>query len=431
MHLLIDDTYYLTNDDIFIAKKGKNIDYNDLVLKAKNKNPYKIISNKKNKDLNIEYVNNIKRFEKEYIKNLKVKPTIIGVTGTNGKTSTSTIIYNLLKNDNKDIMLIGSNGVYYNNIYYKTRNTTPSKLSIYYLINKYLSNNSYLIIELSSQGYNRISTFNFDYLIFTNLTEEHLDYHKTMNRYFRAKLKILNLVKDKRNLFINEDDKYGQKIIKKYKTCQKFSLKNLNIKSLNPISLIYENKEYKSNLCGRFNVYNILASIKLLKKLKIDNINNLLNTNIIIEGRNNIFEYNNNKIIIDYAHTPFSFENIISHYFKLCNKLYILFGFGGNKDQKKRSKMLDIAYKYSNNIILCEDNSRDEPFYKIIFSAIKKDYENLIIIKERKEAIKYALSKLNNNDCLLILGKGNEDYILKNKIKVQYSDIKEVEKWIQ
>ena len=148
--LIVDDTLYLSKGDIYLLNKGKNYDVNYLINKAKEKEPSLIISSLKNKE--IKHINNIKKYLKNYINNLNIHPTIIGVTGSNGKTSTTTIIYNILKHLNKKVMLIGTNGVYFVSINLKTRNTTISNLSIHYLINKYLDNDSYLIMELSSQG---------------------------------------------------------------------------------------------------------------------------------------------------------------------------------------------------------------------------------------------------------------------------------------
>lgn len=431
INLISDDTNYLTNEDIFILKRGKNYKIDQILKEAKSKNPKLIISNYHHKD--IYYVKNINKYEKKIIKEYNVNPTIIGVTGTNGKTSTTTIIYSVLKKLNKKVMLIGSNGIYFNDFKLPTRNTTPSKLTILYLINKYLDNNSYLIIELSSQSYSRIKSLHIDYLIFTNLSKEHLDTHKTMKRYFKAKIKIINLLKNKENLFINIDDNYGKKLLKKYKIAQTYSIKDINIISNNPIKFIFNNYKVTSKLSGNFNIYNILSSILVVNKIftNLESIIESIKDIDVIEGRNNVYNYKNNKIIIDYAHTPYSFENIISHYYHLkFNSIYILFGFGGNKDISKRSEMIQVSLKYSNNIILTEDNSRDEKFINIIKSALKDEYDNLIIIQDRKEAIRYAISKLSDNDCLLILGKGNENYMLKNKEFIEYSDYGEVKKWL-
>lgn len=427
--LIVDDTLYLSKGDIFLLNKGKNYDVNYLINKAKEKEPSLIISSLKNKE--IKHINNIKKYLKNYINNLNIHPTIIGVTGSNGKTSTTTIIYNILKHLNKKVMLIGTNGVYFESINLKTRNTTISNLSIHYLINKYLDNDSYLIMELSSQGYERIKNIKFDYIIYTNLDNEHLDYHKTMNNYFKAKIKILNLVKNKKNLIINKDDYYGNKLIKKYKDATFYSLQDIQILNNNPISFIYKNKEIKTLLTSDFNIYNIFSSYLLLNKiLKEEFIDKFLLIKAI-KGRNNLIKYKSNKIIIDYAHTPKSVENIVKFYKSLNpSNLYVILGFGGNKDIKKRSIILKNALNYTNNIIITEDNSRNEEFINIIKSSLKEETNNLIIIQNRKEAIRYAISLLKENDTLLILGKGNEEFILKNNKMIKHSDYKEVTKWI-
>lgn len=430
--LVSDDTLYLTNNDIFIAKKGKNIDINTLINKAKEHNPKYIISNVRTNHNGVIYYKNINKLEKNLTKDYNVNPKIIGVTGTNGKTSTTTIIYNLLKKLNQKVMLIGTNGVYFEDKYFKTRNTTPSKLSILYLINKYLDNNSYLVIELSSQSYNRIKDFKIDYLIYTNLSNEHLDYHKTMNRYFKAKLKIMNLLKDKSKLYVNLDDKYANKILKKYKNAKTYSLKDLEIINNDPIEFKYDNKIIKSGLSGDFNIYNIYSSFMLLKEIfNQEELKKYINDLDKIEGRNNVYHYNSNLIVIDYAHTPESMNKIISHYKNLNhNHIYVLFGFGGNKDKKKRPMMINEALKFTEHIILTEDNSRTESFIDIIKSSLIPKLNNLTIIQDRKEAIKYSINKLESNDILLILGKGNEEYLLKNGLTIPYNDKEEVFKWI-
>ena len=263
--LIVDDTLYLSKGDIFLLRKGNNYNVNYLIKKAKEKEASSIISSYKDKD--IIYIKNINKYIEKYIKTLKVEPIIIGVTGSNGKTSTTTIIYNILRSLNKKVMLIGTNGVYFESNHFKTRNTTISNLSIYYLINKYLDNNSYLIMELSSQGYNRIKNIKFDYIIYTNLDNEHLDYHKTMKRYLKAKVKILKLIKNKENLFINLDDYYGKKLVKTFKNATFYSLNDLKILNNNPIEFYYKNNKIKSLLTCDFNIYNIFSSYLLLNKV--------------------------------------------------------------------------------------------------------------------------------------------------------------------
>ena len=428
---LIDDTLYLTENDIFILKKGKKENIYNVLNLAKEKNPKKIISNYKIKDNNVSYIKNIKKYENEYLNKTKITPTIIGVTGTNGKTSTTTIIYETLKSLNKKTMLIGTNGIYFNDLHLKTRNTTISKLAINYLINKYLDNNSFLIMELSSQGYKRINNLKFDYIIFTNLSNEHLDYHKTMYNYFNAKKKILKLIKKEQNLFINIDDKYGVKLSKIFKESSKYSLKNIKINSLNPISFYVKDKLINSKLTGEFNIYNLYSSFLILNRiLKEDFIYNLNLVNEI-KGRNNLINFKNRNIVIDYAHTPNSIHNILDFYSSIKhNKIYVIIGFGGNRDKKKRPLMLNECLKYTNNIIITEDNSRDEKFNDIIKFTLKKIQNNLMIIQNRKEAIHYAVNRLKENDYLLILGKGNEEYIIKNNKKENHNDYEEVYKCI-
>ena len=253
-----------------------------------------------------------------------------------------------------------------------------------------------------------------------------------MNKYYKAKLKIIKLIKDYKNLYINMDDKYGEKIIKKYPSCNMYSLDDLKILSNNPISFEVNNRLIESPLFGDFNIYNVYSSYYLLSSLfeKGELVEAIKSINYI-DGRNNIYQYKDNKIIIDYAHTPKSIESILSYYYSLKpNNIYVIIGFGGNRDRTKRSLMIESILKYTNNIILTEDNSRYEPFIDIIKSSIIYDINDLVIIRNRKEAIEYAIKKLTGNDYLLILGKGNEEYILKNGKYYSHSDKEEVNKWI-
>lgn len=257
-------------------------------------------------------------------------------------------------------------------------------------------------MEVSSHGINqaRINGLKFNIVALTNLYSDHLDYHLNIENYHKVKVAFLNSTIKCKHILINEiyKDKFTNQNIEFFNIDQNVTNK------LETIDLLKENM---------YLAYLILKKIfphkDIIKELNSIKLNN---------GRGQIINHNNRKIIIDYAHQSESFEKILNN--NNYNKV-VVFGCGGNRDKQKRSKMGEIAVKYCKYVIITKDNSRNEPLDNII-NNICENINNYLIIKDRKEAIKYAIEKHPNLD-IYILGKGNEDFILENNNKIKHNDI--------
>ena len=404
------------------------------------KNGASLIISKFKYDNNTIIVDDPKQYYNEYIYNKyydKIKDlTLIGITGTNGKTTTSYIIYEILNKMNVKCAYIGTIGFYKNNQIRVLNNTTPDIEELYeYLYECSLENIKYVVMEVSSHALDqdRVYGLKYDACIFTNLTEDHLDYHKNMDEYKKTKMLLFDKLRNKRIAIINSDDcnykdfmfdnNYNVKVGK----FGDYKIKNikLNIDSLD-LTFNFKKDYFKHlNLVGKYNAYNYLEAVATLNYLNFD-LNKILEVDVFAPpGRMYLINYKNNKIFIDYAHTPDAMEKVLKsvNEFKK-NKIITIFGCGGDRDKNKRSIMGNIASSYSDKVIITNDNPRNENENNIISDivmGIKK--ENYEIIKDRKKAIIEGISYLNDNDILLILGKGHENYQIINGKKRYFSDL--------
>lgn len=421
--------------DTFVALKGFNTDGHKYIKEAIDNGASKIVCEYGKYDVPTLVVNDTEKYLKEYLANnynfddLK----IIGVTGTNGKTTTAYLISNILTNLNIPNAYIGTIGFYINSIKVKDlNNTTPDTLTLYKLLNYSKENNiKYIVMEVSSHSLDmdRLYGIKLDSAIFTNLTEDHLDYHKDIDNYLKSKLKIIDKLKDNGTLIVNNDDDYSKYFNFKNKITIGFNDSDIKINSYNinddNMIINFDKYEVKTNFKSLFNVYNYIEAVICLNSLNfnIENIINITDKLTTPPGRMETIKYKNNDIIIDYAHTPDATEKIIKAVLESYDKKIItIIGCGGNRDKFKRPIMGEISTSNSFYVIFTDDNPRDEDELSIlndITCNLKKD--NFKIIKDRKEAILYGLNMLDNN-VLLILGKGHEDYQIIKGTKYHFSD---------
>jgi len=350
---------------------------------------------------------------KQKYKKILNEMTFIGVTGTNGKTTVTTLIYKYFKYYNKKITLIGTNGIYIDNDYYETINTTPGIEKLYHIIlESYNQGIRTIVMEVSSHAIDqyRIYGINFFIKAITNITQDHLDYHKTFRKYKKTKLKFLkNSI-----ILINDEIKYLKlnPLRKIYKYGMRNSYFNMSNLFINEDGLKFKlninNKSYviKSNLLGKFNCYNVLLFISilyLLGEFDYNKLDNFLNQNIKIDGRMEVFKYNNKSIIVDYAHTPDGMEKVLEYVDEIYKKdIVVVFGCGGNRDKYKREIMGDIASLYADYLILTNDNPRDEDEASIISDILKGVTTKYKVIMNRKDAIDYGIYLLNSYDVLVV-----------------------------
>lgn len=425
---------YIKKGDIFLVDKDNEKYASDAIKKGASK-----IVTELGKDYDIETikVGSINEYIKNYYDFSNIK--IIGITGTNGKTTTCFLIYQMLKYLNVNACYIGTIGCYVNRMVLPLNNTTPSIDVLYNLI--YDAVNMYncevIVMEVSSHALkqDRVYGLLFDSIAVTNITKDHLDYHKTLNDYINSKKKITKMLKNNKVCILNKNDKWYKKFINKennnYVIGKNVKIKkvNTNLDSTNIMFIDDEFYNIKTSLVGMFNVYNFLMAYKILKEFKYD-YNKILENAYIFKappGRMEKIYYKSNIIFIDYAHTPDAVLKVLKMVNKIPNKgIITVTGCGGNRDKEKRQIMGEIATKYSRHVIFTNDNPRFEDEKEIINDIVKNAKKNYKIIYDRKEAIKEGIESLKEKNILMILGKGHEDYQEIKGIKYHFSDIKTV-----
>lgn len=421
------DSRLIKSGDTFIAIKGEVYDGHNYVEDAISNGAIKIIAEYGEYSVETEIVLSTKKYLEEYLRNNLPNIKIIGITGTNGKTTTSYLIWQIFNKLNIKCSYIGTLGFYLDKKVKDLTNTTPGYMELFELINEaYNSGCKYIVMEVSSQALSqgRVDFIDFDYAIFTNLTQDHLDYHKTMENYVEAKQKLFYLLKENGIGIINYDDvcsNYFQ--IKNYLTYG-YSECDYQINGYNAFTINEE--EYEIKLVGKYNIYNMTAAICLFYQLGYNHndLCKIISNCYAPEGRMDLISKNNRNAIVDYAHTPDAVLNILESVRTLkYNKIITVIGCGGNRDKTKRPIMGNIATNYSDYVIFTSDNPRDEEpediLYDITHNLDKNNYE---IESNREIAIKKGIQLLGKNDILIVLGKGHEKYqIIKNK-KIFFDD---------
>ena len=441
-------------NNIFFAIKGNNFDGNKYINEAIKKGAKVIISEKKiNLKKKILYIktHNIRKLLAEVSFKIydKIPKNLIAITGTNGKSSVADFYYQILKLNHKKVASIGTLGVKSKSFNLNLSNTTIDPLKLGQILSK-LQNRKVdnVIMEASSHGLkqNRLDGLKFNSGIFTNLSQDHLDYHKNLKNYLQAKLYLFkNLIKNNGNIITDENIPEFQKI-KKISLNKRLNLNCINHKKNNfkilshnfqgesqILKINYDNsiRLVKLNLIGKIQLKNLLMAIIAAKKskLKLKKIFESIPKIKPVEGRfQKIGEIKNGSIVIlDYAHTPEALKTCLLNLREQFpfKKISLLFGCGGNRDQNKRSKMGKIANDYSDKIYLTDDNPRFEDPEKIR-RDIKKGIirKNMIEIPNRKNAIKVGIKDLNTGDILLVAGKGHEKTQDIGNRKVYFSDKK-------
>ena len=380
-------------------------------------------------------INYLKKHYYEQIKDLN----LIGITGTNGKTTTCFLIYEALNQLGIKCGYIGTIGFYLDKKVKDLNNTTPDILELYMLLIEAKNKGySHVVMEVSSHALDqkRVEGLLYDTAIFTNLTYEHQDYHKTMENYALTKQKLFNKLKNNGETIINNDDLYKDYFLSDTSITYGFKKSDYQIieyevnSSGTKFFVKKQNKieTYQMKLIGKYNIYNMLSVIIYLQSLNIDEekIKEIVKNLNPPTGRLDKIDYQKNMIIIDYAHTPDAVENILLALEPLKeNKIYTIIGCGGNRDKEKRPIMGKIATELSDYVIITSDNPRDEDPNKIANDMIQNiDTDNYEIIINRKNAINRGIQMLEKSDILLILGKGHEKFQVIGNDKIEFDDKK-------
>lgn len=365
---------------------------------------------------------------------------LLGVTGTNGKTSVTYMLRAILESIGEKVGVIGTMGYYIDGEFLPSINTTPNAYYLNELFSKMRDKGcKYVIMEVSSHALERDNLYglNFRVGMFTNLTQDHLDYHGNMENYYLAKRKLFSISE---TAVINADDKYGARLLGEI-SCKKttYSVDNISAHQAKAIkySPTYVNYQLltdtinaiKVNTGGKFTVYNSLCAIAAALEIgiSINDISSALLNLKGVKGRAEVVPTGKDyTVIIDYAHTPDGLKNILKT-FKDCphNRLIVLFGCGGDRDRTKRALMGEIASHYADYVIVTSDNPRTEDPEQIIKDILKGISGNQFttkVIENRAAAIKFALSIAKKDDIIVLAGKGHEDYQIIGKEKIHFDE---------
>ncbi len=447
-------------DFIYCCFEGKVSGY-DYIQEALNNGAVKIIGEKDLDFKEYEKVDDVNqamtKYSKQIYNNPDEKLKLIGVTGTDGKTSIALIVDQILNKFSKSSYL-GTNGFFINGEEQEYSDfTTPFADKLYKNLNDSVKQKSkYFVMEVSSHSLSqkRIYDLKYDICIFSNLSNEHLDFHKTMDNYYESKKSLFKMLKQQGKAVVNIDDKYGQKLASEIDESKLITISSQNknadyyinnIKSsINntkfDLYLKKENKTYNitSPLLADFNAYNLTQAIACVTNLgsNIEEIIKIIN-DIVIPGRLEIIKNNLGlNIIIDFAHTPEAIKKVIEFINdkKENSKIHVLTGSAGQRDKEKRPMMGLEAAKHADYIYLTEDDPRDEEVLNII-SHIKKGIKNnnCIVVEEvdRKKAIQKMISNAQEGDILVLFGKGSMKKMYYDGFTTDYEEKKVVNEIIK
>ncbi len=458
------DSRKVTTRNLFVCMEGVHVDGHNFIGQAKNLGAVAVLTTRKNfmppENISALIVPNMLDALAVIVPYFYDYPArkmhVIGITGTNGKTTTTYLLREIFTCAGFKVGLIGTIQNFIGEEKFPVRNTTPNVIDLQkFLVEMVAKNVDVVVMEVSSHALaeNRVAGVEFDTAIFTNLTQDHLDFHGTMENYLRAKSKLFDMVsrrgrKQNKTAVINVDDEASAEILKHclcktitygLKSSADLHATELDIRSdgMNfslfpfPISL-------SLHLTGIFNVYNVLAAsgAALTENISPEVIKRALENFRSVPGRfERIFSAAPFEVIVDYAHTPDGVKNVLETAAQIATgKIITVIGCGGDRDHKKRPIMGRIAAEFSDVVIATSDNPRTEDPEKILNdleSGIgQKNHER---ITDRRAAIFRAIELAEAGDIVLILGKGHENYQILNTGKIHFDDREiaqeAIEKW--
>ena len=445
------DSRRVKKGEIFVCLNGGNVDSHDFADDAVEKGAIALLSERA---LDSDCLQIVVKDTRERMSELSSafynfpskRLKVIGITGTNGKTTTSYMLASILRSAGKKVGVIGTLGIYYDKKEIAPELTTPDPIYLQKILCDMLSRNvEYVVMEVSAHAlyYKKVSGLTFTACIFTNFTQDHLDFFSSMTEYKKAKLRLFQ--KDVCPLaIVNADDEVGREIFE-LRGGEKGKVKTYGLKEPSDSFAVITDEGLKETkfllnindrlahvslkFTGLHNVYNALSASVCAERLGISmaNISDGLNGMSGVKGRLEwVANYNGAEIFVDFAHTPDGLEKSILSLKKYATgRLVCLFGCGGNRDRSKRPIMGEKAGKYADFSVLTSDNPRYEDPSDIIVEiekGFRRFSSSYVCIPERERAIEYAMRTLKKGDILLVAGKGAEDYQEEMGIKYDYND---------
>lgn len=442
------DSRKIKADDLFVCLTGFEVDGHNYANKAIEAGAKVIICEKnidiEENDITVLLVKEGRKALAVMAANYYGHPTkklkLIGVTGTNGKTTTVYLLKSMLEKAGKKVGLIGTIANYIGDTKLKSERTTPESLELQKLFKDMAEAEcEYCVMEVSSHSLylDRVYGCEFEVGIFTNLTRDHLDFHKSFDNYYDAKFKLFERSK---SCIINVDDDFGYRVLKDVEKLENKEIKTYSIKNESDfkasdlilkegdIHFKINGEEVNSVLPGEYNVYNALGAVGAMSILGIDKESmkkGLLD--VVVPGRCERIGYKYDipyDIIIDFAHTPDGLKNILETLKGFTkNRLIAVYGCGGDRDKVKRAELGRIGTEIADLAIITSDNPREEDpmiIIKEIVAGIKKS--NYLAIENRVEAIKLALGMAEEGDVIVLAGKGHENYQIVNEGTIHFDE---------
>jgi len=445
-----------TSGDIFVCLRGEHVDGHNFAADAVAKGAVAILCETK-LELDVPQIvvdsaeQSIAGLANRFYQSPSKELNMIGVTGTNGKTTVTHLVQRIMESSGDKCALIGTLGYKLSSdgVYKEAKHTTPQAPELQHVLTmiKDEAHIKNVAMEVSSHSLvqNRVGFCEYNCAVLTNLTQDHLDYHVTMDRYFNAKAMLFERLNSGDSAVINADDSYAERFksvlkdgVRLYtygiKTDADFRAKEISFSPVGvAFTMVSPNGEYKIQLSmnGMFSVYNALAALTVAYSMGLD-MNNAIKALEPIKGVAGRFEVVVHKplVIVDYAHTPDGLENVLNAAREITpadSSLICLFGCGGDRDATKRPKMGAIAERLADKVIVTSDNPRSEDPQQIITDILTgfKSVNNITVEADRGKAIELIREIAGENDVVIIAGKGHEDYQILADRTIHFDDREE------
>lgn len=455
IHNIRSDSRDVEPGDLFVAVKGFNVDHTEYIYDAIKRGAAAVVAEQK-MDLKVPLI--VVSDANQALYDLSAKFynqeswdfNLIGITGTDGKTTTSMIIHNILSHF-QNSAYIGTNGLIYGDESHPISNTTPLTEILYGYLQKLNEKNCQSVaLEVSSEAllHKRVDNLRFRYAILTNISEDHLNIHKTIANYVQAKSKLFTLIEKDGWAILNVDDMHfdevrssiaGNVVTYGMSAEADFQIKNSNCSdSGSSFDILYKKETYHINspLVGVYNIYNLTAAfiVCYLEKYDIEKVISTMSKPMLIPGRCEFLDFGQSyKIVLDYAHTTNGIKNILASLQQLKEKRIItVIGSAGGREKEKRGLMGKEALEKSDLVIFTMDDPRCEKVSDIIDDLVSiSSNDNYLRIENREEAIAKAFDIAEPGDIVAVLGKGRDNYMAVGTEKISYCDYDVIQKYFR